>query len=102
MRIYASRLLTQAAQGASQTAEEVGMAKKAQGSFEDALSRLEEIVHIMEDGKMTLDETSKLYEEGMRLAAFCKDKLNTMRSKVTMLTDEDGTIKEVNFNDTDD
>ena len=43
--------------------------KKAQVSFEEALERLEDIVQQMEDGKLTLDETSKLYEEGVRLAA---------------------------------
>jgi exodeoxyribonuclease VII small subunit len=77
------------------------MARKAQVSFEEALSRLEEIVQAMENGKMTLDETAKLYEEGIRLAVLCKSRLNLMRKKVTMLAEEDGALKEVDFDDTD-
>jgi exodeoxyribonuclease VII small subunit len=82
-------------------AEEAQMAKKAQVSFEEALSRLEEIVRTMEDGRMTLDDTAKLYEEGTRLAALCKSRLNLMRKKVTMLAEENGALKEVDFDDAD-
>jgi exodeoxyribonuclease VII small subunit len=77
------------------------MTKKTQASFEEALERLEEIVRAMEEGKLTLDETSKLYEEGVKLAAYCKGRLNLMRNKVTMLSEEDGTVKEVEFDDAD-
>lgn len=77
------------------------MTKKAQVSFEDALARLEEIVKRMESGKLTLDETTALYEEGIRLAACCKSKLTIARNKVMMLTEEKNTMKEVEFNDAD-
>jgi exodeoxyribonuclease VII small subunit len=77
------------------------MTKKAQVSFEEALARLEEIVQAMEGGNLTLDETAKLYEEGVRLAALCKGKLSLMRNKATMLEAEDGAMKEVEFDDAD-
>jgi exodeoxyribonuclease VII small subunit len=77
------------------------MVKKAQISFEEALSRLEEIVQLMEDGKLSLDETAKLYEEGVKLAALCKGRLSLMRNKATMLQEEDGSMKEVAFDDAD-
>jgi exodeoxyribonuclease VII small subunit len=77
------------------------MEKKVKISFEEALSQLEEIVRRMEDGKLTLEETSRLYGEGVKLAALCKSKLNLTRKKVTLLSEEDGAMKEVVFDDAD-
>lgn len=77
------------------------MAKKAQVPFEEALARLEEIVKRLEGGKLTLDETTALYEEGVKLAALCKGRLSTARNKVTMLSGEENDIKEVDFDDAD-
>ena len=77
------------------------MAKKAQGSFEEGLSRLEEIVKAMEEGKLSLDESMALYEEGVKLAAACKGRLNLARNKVTMLIEDNNDVKEVDFHDAD-
>ena len=77
------------------------MTKKPQISFEEALSQLEEIVSRMEDGKLTLEETSRLYSEGVKLAALCKVRLNLAREKVTLLSEGDGLMKEVAFDDAD-
>jgi len=77
------------------------MAKKAQVSFEEALARLEEIVRKLESGKLTLDETSALYEEGVKLTAQCKGRLNIARNKVTILTGQENDLKEVDFDDAD-
>jgi exodeoxyribonuclease VII small subunit len=77
------------------------MAKKAQVPFEEALTRLEEIVRRLESGKLTLDETTALYEEGVKLAAQCKGRLNIARNKVTMLAGEENDLKEVDFDDAD-
>ena len=51
------------------------MAKKTK-SFEEALSRLEEIVDAMEEGELSLDETVKLYKEGVEMASVCSEKLS--------------------------
>ena len=73
------------------------MAKKTK-SFEDALSRLEEIVNIMEEGELSLDDTVKLYKEGVELASLCGGKLTDAKQQVTMLTaDLDGQISEKPF-----
>ena len=58
------------------------MAKK---TFEDAFSRLEEIVRIMEENETGLDESVKLYKEGMELAVFCGKKLDTASNTVKQL-----------------
>lgn len=73
------------------------MAKKNK-SFEEALSRLEEIVGMMEEGELTLDDTVKLYKEGVELAALCGGKLSDAKQQVTLLTtDLDGQISEKTF-----
>ncbi len=62
-------------------------------SFEDASSRLEEIVEILEDGELTLDDAISLYEEGVKLFKFTQDQLNSAQKKIEELTiDDDGTF----------
>lgn len=73
------------------------MAKKKQ-SFEEALERLEEIVRNMEAGELTLDDTVKLYKEGVELASFCGRKLNDAVQQVNILsTTLDGQLEEKPF-----
>lgn len=73
------------------------MAKKKQ-SFEEALERLEEIVRNMEAGELTLDDTVKLYKEGVELASFCGEKLNDAVQQVNILsTTLDGQLEEKPF-----
>ncbi len=61
------------------------MAKKTK-SFEEALIRLEEIVNTMEEGELSLDDTVKLYKEGVELAALCGGKLDDAKQQVTLLS----------------
>ncbi len=77
------------------------MAKKAGATFEEAMARLEEIVRLMESGKLTLDETTALFEEGVKLTALLKGRLNIARNKVMLLTEDKDGMKEVQFNDAD-
>lgn len=73
------------------------MAKKNK-SFEEALIRLEEIVNTMEEGELSLDDTVKLYKEGVELAALCGGKLSDAKQQVTMLSAElDGQLIEKPF-----
>ena len=44
-------------------------------SFEDALLKLEETVHALEEGNLPLEESIKLYELGMELTRVCTDRL---------------------------
>ena len=62
--------------------------------FEQALSRLEEIVDNLEEGELPLDEALKRFEEGIGLSRFCSKKLDEAQQKVEiLLTDEGGLIK---------
>jgi len=51
-------------------------------SFEDALKRLEEIVHRLETGEAKLDEAINLYEEGSRLRRQCAERLDAAQARI--------------------
>ena len=61
------------------------MAKKAM-TFEAAVSRLDEIVQLLEAGGEPLDSSMKLIEEGSALATLCYDKLKQAEQKITQLS----------------
>ena len=54
-------------------------------SFEEAFRRLEETALTLEAGNLTLDEATRLYEEGMNLAKLCNRHLNATQLKITQL-----------------
>ncbi|MEX0926608.1 MAG: exodeoxyribonuclease VII small subunit [Dehalococcoidia bacterium] len=54
-------------------------------SFEKSFTKLEETVRRLEAGQLTLDEATKLFEEGMRLARRCNELLTTTELKVSRL-----------------
>lgn len=54
-------------------------------TFEQAVSRLDEIVTRLGDGSVALDESLKLYAEGAKLIKDCSDKLSTARLKIEKL-----------------
>jgi len=53
--------------------------------FEDALNKLEKIVSKLEEGDIPLEESLKLFEEGIRLSRFCNQKLDEAEKKVEIL-----------------
>jgi len=56
--------------------------------FEEYLRKLEKIVHKLEEGELTLDESVKVYEEGMNISKICLDKLNKTKKKIEQLVIE--------------
>ena len=58
--------------------------------FEEAMERLEQIVEGLESGKLSLEESLKIFEEGMNLVNFCSKKLEQAEQKVTILIKESG------------
>jgi exodeoxyribonuclease VII small subunit len=76
----------------------------AKDKFEDALGRLEEIVRKMEAGDMTLEESLKSFEEGIRLSRLCSGKLDEAERRVdVLLKQENGiTVKPFHEEDGDD
>jgi len=53
--------------------------------FEQAISRLSDIVETIEDGETTLDNAIKLYKEGLILAQNCGDILGNFEAEVQQL-----------------
>jgi len=53
--------------------------------FEDALNKLEKIVSKLEEGDIPLEESLRLFEEGIRLSRFCNQKLDEAEKKVEIL-----------------
>ncbi len=59
--------------------------------FEAALTRLEELVRNMEKGDLSLEESLKLFEEGVRLSGHCTKILNEAEKKVaTLMMNKEG------------
>lgn len=54
-------------------------------SFEDAFSRLEDAVRKLETGPLSLDDSTRLFEEGMGLAKRCNELLSATELRVTRL-----------------
>ncbi|MDB5680021.1 MAG: exodeoxyribonuclease small subunit [Sphingomonas bacterium] len=51
-------------------------------AFEDALKRLEEIVHTLETGEAKLGDAITLYEEGTRLRQQCSARLDAAQARI--------------------
>lgn len=67
-------------------------------SFEQNIKELEEIVTALENGETTLDESLKLFEQGIKLSKTCQSMLDKAQQKVTvLLQNNDGEITEENF-----
>lgn len=63
-------------------------------SFEESLKKLETIVDKLEKGDLPLEESLKLFEEGVGLSAVCKRELEAAEGKVEMLIKQrDGSLK---------
>ncbi len=60
------------------------MAKKI--TFEEAAGRLEEIVRRLEEGEVPLEESIRLYEEGMKLGAMCRRILDEADQRIRKLS----------------
>ena len=54
-------------------------------TFEAALKQLEEIVQRLEKGELPLEESLKLYEDGIRLSRYCHAKLEEAEGKIELL-----------------
>jgi len=66
--------------------------------FEKKLNRLEEIVQKMEKGELSLDESLKLFEEGVKLSRDCHSQLSNAESQVKKLVSVDSSGKVVTEN----
>ena len=61
------------------------MAEKKELTYEEAMTRLEKIVSMLETDTLSHDESLKLFEEGTTLARFCNKTLDEAELKITKL-----------------
>ncbi len=61
----------------------------AKQSFEAALKKLEEVVEKLESGEISLDQSLKLFEQGIGLVRQCSQRLDEVESKVQMLVSDE-------------
>ena len=73
-------------------------------SFEEKMEMLEEIVAELEKGELNLDDSVSKFEEGIKISKECNKILENAEKKISILINQDGEIKEEDFetdNETD-
>lgn len=62
-------------------------------TFESSLGELERIVRKLEDGEMSLEESLKLFEDGVKLSRECQERLDQAERRIeVLLKDADGNL----------
>ncbi len=61
-------------------------------TFEEALSRLEEIVDKLETKEVALEEAIALFQKGMELSNVCHEKLKKVEKQVQLILEEEGKL----------
>ena len=69
--------------------------KETNFDFEQALENLEELVSAMEEGELTLEESLKAFEKGIKLTRECQSALKQAEQKVQVLINENGDTEEL-------
>ena len=69
------------------------MEKMKEKTLEDAFLQLDELADRLEDRETSLEESFRLYKQGMELLKYCSDKLDTVEKKMLQMN-EDGTFSE--------
>lgn len=70
------------------------MEKKEELSFEENLKKLEEIVKNLESGNIPLDDAIDSFNEAMKLAKKCDERLKNAEEKVNKILTEEGKLKD--------
>ena len=73
--------------------------EKKELSFEDNLKKLEEIVKDLESGNIQLDDAIDKFNEAVKIAKVCDEKLKTAEEKVNKILNKDGELEEFSIED---
>lgn len=60
---------------------------KKKMTFEEAISRLSEVVETLESGETPLEGALKLFEEGASLTSYCMDQLNNAEQRIQQISE---------------
>lgn len=67
--------------------------------FEERLTALESVVERLERGELSLDESVRLFEEGVQLSASCKAELEKAEGRIQVLVETRGTGRTEEFDE---
>jgi exodeoxyribonuclease VII small subunit len=73
------------------------MSKEKNNNFESNLKKLELIVDKLESGEIGLEESVKLYEEGMKIKKICDKKLQDIEMQIKKIRIEDNKVIKENL-----
>lgn len=62
--------------------------KKKEQGFEESLQKLNDILALLEDPDLGVEESLKLYEQGIALVRSCEQKLSAVKQKITYIDEE--------------
>jgi exodeoxyribonuclease VII small subunit len=77
--------------------------KKADGELdlESALEKLELLVESLEQGDLSLEDSLKAFESGIKLTRQCQETLAAAEQKVQLLIEQNGVLKSEPFDNDD-
>ena len=73
------------------------MNKQKENNFESALNRLEEISDLLENEDTPLEDSIKLFEEGIELKEFCEEKLKSAKLKIDKIVKKNKSLSSSEF-----
>ncbi len=73
------------------------MAKDKSYPFEASLAKLESLVEQMESGDLSLDDSLKIFEQGIKLTRECQQALADAEQKVSLLMEKNGVQETADF-----
>ena len=62
--------------------------------FQEAMSRLDEIVALLNNNELELEEAMSLFEEGLKLSTQCEKQLNKFETKMDQLVEVNQNVEE--------
>lgn len=76
------------------------MSKKISGSYEASIERLNRIVSQLDTEETSLEDSMKLYDEGIQIVETCVKQLSEAQSRIKELRlRSDGVFEELDFNE---
>ena len=73
------------------------MNNKKENNFENALNRLEEISDLLENEDTSLEDSIKLFEEGIELKEYCEEKLKSAKLKIDKIVKKNKSLSSTEF-----
>lgn len=74
-----------------------GDPKEVGPKFEEAMARLEQIVHALEAGNLSLDDSLRVFEEGTHLLRLCTRRLEETERRIEILMQTEGGLQTRSF-----